>query len=145
MHPSASRLTRRPLRPTLTCSIARRYAPAVRGVDGPCFVDGPRADARPPPAVHLLVAGRPVGLAAKEYALLVHLSGDPTRVFTKAELLRDVWGYRALSRSRTLDCHAVRLRSKLRAAGEAPWLETVWGVGYRLAPAGLLAGERSAA
>src|SRR4051794_9478735 len=93
----------------------------------------------------VLVAGRPVGLAAKEYALLVHLSGDPTRLFTKAELLHDVWGYRALSRSRTLDCHAVRLRRKLRAAGEAPWLQTVWGVGYRLAPAGLLAGESSAA
>src|SRR3954449_1304735 len=92
----------------------------------------------------VLVAGRPVELAAKEYALLVHLAGDPTRLFTKAELLRDVWGYRALSRSRTVDSHAVRLRSKLRAAGEAPWLETVWGVGYRLAPAGLLADEGKA-
>src|SRR4051794_1834040 len=93
----------------------------------------------------VLVAGRPVELAAKEYALLVHLAGDPQRVFTKAELLRDVWGYRALSRSRRVDSHAARLRVKLRAAGEAPWVETVWGVGYRLAPAGLLAGERSAA
>src|SRR3954468_16099556 len=91
-------------------------------------------------AQSVLVAGRPVGLAAKEYALLVHLSGDPTRLFTKAELLRDVWGHRALSHSRTVDSHAVRLRGKLRAAGEAPWLETVWGVGYRLAPAGLLTG-----
>src|SRR3954471_24221369 len=93
----------------------------------------------------VLVAGRPVELAAKGYALLVALAGDPTRVFAKAELLRDVWGYRALSRSRTVDAHAVRLRAKLRAAGEAPWLETVWGVGYRLTPAGLLTGQRSAA
>src|SRR4051812_38087594 len=67
----------------------------------------------------VLVAGRPVELAAKEYALLAELAGDPTRVFTKDELLRDVWGFRARSMSRTLDAHAVRLRVKLRAAGEA--------------------------
>src|SRR4051812_21566915 len=93
----------------------------------------------------VLVAGRPVTLAAREYALLVHLAGDPAKVFTKAELLREVWGYRALSHSRTVDSHAARLRGKLRAAGDAPWVENVWGVGYRLAPAGLLADERTAA
>jgi DNA-binding response OmpR family regulator len=93
----------------------------------------------------VLVAGTPVALAAKEYALLVHLAGDPTRVFTKEELLRDVWAYRTRGVSRTLDAHAVRLRLKLRAAGQAHWVETVWGVGYRLAPVGLLAGDGSAA
>jgi DNA-binding response OmpR family regulator len=93
----------------------------------------------------VLVAGRPVALAAKEYALLVHLAGDPTRVFTKDELLRDVWGYRTRGISRTLDSHAARLRVKLRAVGEARWVENVWGVGYRLAPVGLIERERSAA
>ncbi len=93
----------------------------------------------------VLVAGRPVELAAKEYALLVHLAGDPTRVFTKDELLRDVWGFRTRGITRTLDSHAVRLRGKLRAAGEAHWVENVWGVGYRLAPVGLVESERSAA
>ena len=91
----------------------------------------------------VLVAGRHVELSAKEYALLVHLAQDPTRVYTKDELLRDVWGYRAHSRTRTLDAHAVRLRSKLRAAGQARWVENIWGVGYRLAPVGLLEHERS--
>ena len=91
----------------------------------------------------VLVAGRHVELAAKEYALLVHLAHDPTRVYTKDELLRDVWGYRAHSRTRTLDAHAHRLRGKLRAAGQARWVENVWGVGYRLAPVGLIAREPS--
>ena len=91
----------------------------------------------------VLVAGRPVELAAKEYALLVHMAGDPVRVFTKQELLRDVWGYRTDGVTRTLDSHAARLRVKLRAAGEAQWVENIWGVGYRLAPVGLLEHERS--
>jgi DNA-binding response OmpR family regulator len=52
-----------------------------------------------------------------------------------------VWGYRTPGVSRTLDSHAVRLR----AAGQAHWVENVWGVGYRLAPVGLIERERSAA
>ena len=77
--------------------------------------------------------GRRVTLARKEYELLVELASDPARVFTKEELMRDVWGYRSTVYSRTLDAHASRLRRKLRA--EAPELElvdNVWGVGYRL-------------
>lgn len=93
----------------------------------------------------VLVAGRPVELTAKEYALLVHLAGDPTRVFTKDELLRDVWAYRTRGVTRTLDAHAVRLRHKLRAAGHAHWVQNVWGVGYRLAPDGLIEREPGAA
>jgi DNA-binding response OmpR family regulator len=81
-------------------------------------------------------SGTRVGLAAREYALLVHLAGDPTKVFTKSELLRDLWGFHARGTTRTLEAHAIRLRTKLRAAGETSWLETVWGVGYRLAPIG---------
>jgi DNA-binding response OmpR family regulator len=54
-------------------------------------------------------------------------------VFTKEELLRDVWGYRTRSRTRTLDAHASRLRRKLRAAApQASLIENQWGVGYRL-------------
>jgi DNA-binding response OmpR family regulator len=54
-------------------------------------------------------------------------------VLTKAELLHDVWDYRAAARTRTLDSHASRLRRKLRAAGSGvPLVENVWGVGYRL-------------
>jgi DNA-binding response OmpR family regulator len=79
------------------------------------------------------VAGSTVDLSQKEYALLVRLAREPTRVLTKDELLRDVWGYLAHSRTRTLDSHASRLRCKLRGAdAEAPYVENVWGVGYRL-------------
>jgi DNA-binding response OmpR family regulator len=79
------------------------------------------------------VAGVCVRLAQKEYELLVRLAREPERVFTKAELLHDVWGYRAKARTRTLDSHASRLRRKLREAGAPVALvENVWGVGYRL-------------
>ena len=53
-------------------------------------------------------------------------------MFTKNELLRDVWGYRADARTRTLDSHASRLRRKLALAGAADCVLNVWGVGYRL-------------
>jgi DNA-binding response OmpR family regulator len=71
-------------------------------------------------------------VSAKEYALLAHLATDPTCVFTKHELLRDVWGFRAPGRTRTLDSHACRLRHKLAHPGHGDFVENVWGVGYRL-------------
>jgi DNA-binding response OmpR family regulator len=67
-----------------------------------------------------------------EWQLLHVLAQEPVRVFTKAELLRDVWGFKHLSRSRTLDSHAVRLRKKLAEAGLPGYIINVWGVGYRL-------------
>jgi DNA-binding response OmpR family regulator len=78
------------------------------------------------------VGGEPTQLSAKEYDLLVALAEEPERVFKKEELLRDVWGFRSLGRTRTLDSHASRLRRKLNAAGEAEYVLNVWGVGYRL-------------
>ena len=76
--------------------------------------------------------GQAVPLATKDYELLVKLAGEPTRVFTKEQLLRDVWGFRSLGRTRTLDSHASRLRRKLAAVSERPYVINVWGVGYRL-------------
>ena len=77
------------------------------------------------------VAGRPVTLANKEFELLRALAADPRRVFTKEELLRDVWGFRSMGRTRTLDSHASRLRRKLDPeAGR--FVRNCWGVGYRL-------------
>jgi DNA-binding response OmpR family regulator len=73
-----------------------------------------------------------VSLAGKEYELLLKLMTDPTRVFTKEQLLREVWGFRSLGRTRTLDSHASRLRRKLTAAGAGSVVINVWGVGYRL-------------
>ena len=80
------------------------------------------------------LAGRPVHLAAKEFALLHALAADPGRVHPKAELLRNVWGYRAAGTTRTVDTHACRLRRKLSGDG-APAIVNVRGVGYRLTEA----------
>ena len=78
--------------------------------------------------------GAPVALSAKEFSLLHMLASDPTRVFSKAELLRDVWGYMASGNSRTVDAHACRLRRKLSGAGRR-YVVNVRGVGYRLTEA----------
>jgi DNA-binding response OmpR family regulator len=80
------------------------------------------------------VGERLVELAGMEYALLVHLAREPTRVYTKVELLRDVWHFQAEGRTRTLDPHACRLRRKLADAGAPRLVQAIWGVGYRLAP-----------
>jgi DNA-binding response OmpR family regulator len=74
-----------------------------------------------------------IDLSGKEYELLLKLASEPYRVFTKEELLRQVWGYRSLGRTRTLDSHASRLRRKLQAAAApGPFVINVWGVGYKL-------------
>ena len=73
-----------------------------------------------------------VALAGKEYELLLKLMTDQTRVFTKEQLLREVWGFRSLGRTRTLDSHASRLRRKLGAVASGVFVVNVWGVGYRL-------------
>lgn len=75
--------------------------------------------------------GAPVHLSAKEFALVQALAADPTRVFGKAELLRDVWGYLSIGNTRTLDAHACRVRKKF-AASSRRWLVNVRGVGYKL-------------
>jgi DNA-binding response OmpR family regulator len=77
------------------------------------------------------VAGEPVSLSKKEFALLRALAGDPTRVFTREELLRGVWGFVAMGQTRTLDSHAFRLRQKLNRS-DARYVINVWGIGYRL-------------
>ena len=73
-----------------------------------------------------------VELPAREYELLRTLAREPTRVFTREELLRDVWGHGHSGRTRTLDSHAYRLRRRLTDAGAEGLLRTVWGIGFRL-------------
>jgi DNA-binding response OmpR family regulator len=75
--------------------------------------------------------GERVDLSQKEFALLRMLAADPTRVFTKEELLRTIWGFRSMGTTRTLDSHACRLRHKLGRHGHR-FIVNVWGVGYRL-------------
>jgi DNA-binding response OmpR family regulator len=84
-----------------------------------------------PVAREVRLRGARVTLSAKEFALLQQLASEPKRVWTKAELLRDVWGFRALGATRTLDSHACRLRQKLSVRGDR-FVINVWGVGYRL-------------
>lgn len=82
------------------------------------------------------VGGEPVSLSKKEFALLRALAGQPTKVFTREELLRGVWGFVAMGQTRTLDSHAFRLRQKLNRTQDR-FVVNVWGVGYRLIDGGL--------
>ncbi|MDQ5894968.1 MAG: two-component system, OmpR family, phosphate regulon response regulator PhoB [Actinomycetota bacterium] len=77
------------------------------------------------------VAGRPVPLSVKEFGLLSLLATEPTRVFSKEELLQEVWGYRSMNHTRTLEAHCSRLRRKLDPDG-GKYVVNCWGVGYRL-------------
>jgi DNA-binding response OmpR family regulator len=80
----------------------------------------------------VMVGDREVHLAQKEFTLLRVLASDPTRVFSKDELIRDIWGSRVLSsKSRTLESHASRLRRKLDPDGQK-YVVNTWGIGYRL-------------
>jgi len=84
-----------------------------------------------PASREVRLRGERVSLSQKEFALLKALGAEPTRVFTKEELLRDVWGFRSMGTTRTLDSHACRLRHKLGGQGDR-FVVNVWGVGYRL-------------
>jgi DNA-binding response OmpR family regulator len=96
--------------------------------EGPCRVGEIVID---PGRRRVRVGDRDVELSNKEFALLRALAADPTKVFSKEELLRDVWGYRSLGRTRTLDSHASRLRRKLDPE-HCRFVVNCWGVGYRL-------------
>jgi DNA-binding response OmpR family regulator len=85
-----------------------------------------------PGALEAQYAGSRLKLSRLEFALLCRLADDPLRVFTKRELLREVWGYPAEVRTRTLDAHACRLRRKLERVGAAGHVVNRRGVGYRL-------------
>lgn len=78
------------------------------------------------------IGGELVPLPARQFDLLAKLASRPTHVFPKEELLKDVWGYRSIGRTRTLDSHASRLRRKLADATDTPYILNIWGVGYRL-------------
>ena len=113
-------------------ALLRRCPPRHRATRGRAARDRPRG------APRARWHGREVELSAKEYALLVKLASDPDRVFTREQLLRDVWGFRTYVPTRTLESHASRVRRKLAAAGLPGWVVNVWGVGYKLrhVPAG---------
>jgi DNA-binding response OmpR family regulator len=84
-----------------------------------------------PPRHRVTVDGRPIPLSKKEFALVRILASDPTRVFSKEELLAAVWAYRGPSKTRTLDSHASRLRRKLDPE-HGRYVINCWSIGYRL-------------
>lgn len=79
----------------------------------------------------LLVDGKRVDTPPKELELLYHLAASPNRVFTRNQLLDEVWGFDYFGDSRTVDVHVKRLREKLEGVSDKWALKTVWGVGYK--------------
>jgi DNA-binding response OmpR family regulator len=114
--------------PELRARIGAVLRRRTTGVEGPCRVGDLLID---PLRRKVTVGEREVQLAKKEFTLLRILASDPTRVFSKEELLRDVWGFRSPGRTRTLDSHASRLRRKLDPE-HSRYVVNCWGVGYRL-------------
>jgi DNA-binding response OmpR family regulator len=102
----------------------RRLATGERLEAGPIVVDQRTRT--------VAVRERTVRLSRREFELCAMLARDPQRVFTKEELLREVWGIRTRVRTRTLDSHVSRLRVKLSGDPRDRFVVNVWGVGYRL-------------
>jgi DNA-binding response OmpR family regulator len=96
--------------------------------EGPCRVGEIVVD---PARRKTWMGEREVRLSNKEFSLLRMLASDPHRVFSKGELLEEIWGYRTPARTRTLDSHASRLRRKLDPT-LGRYVVNCWGVGYRL-------------
>ena len=89
-------------------------------------------------AYDLVIKGKRVDAPPKEIELLYFLASSPNRVFTRAQLLDEVWGFDYFGDSRTVDVHIKRLREKLEGVSDQWRLKTVWGVGYKfeVSPAG---------
>ena len=82
-------------------------------------------------AFELIIDGRKVDTPPKEMELLFYLASSPNRVYTRNQLLDEVWGFDYFGDSRTVDVHVKRLREKLEGVSESWNLKTVWGVGYK--------------
>ena len=82
-------------------------------------------------AFELIIDGKKVDAPPKEMELLFYLASTPNRVYTRNQLLDEVWGFDYFGDSRTVDVHIKRLREKLEGVSEKWSLKTVWGVGYK--------------
>ena len=105
----------------------RRYAPETVSSKRLVF-DGLVIDME---AYDLTVAGKKVDTPPKEIELLYFLASNPNRVFTRSQLLDEVWGFDYFGDTRTIDVHVKRLREKLENVSDEWDLATVWGVGYK--------------
>ena len=84
-----------------------------------------------PSNYEVLINNIRVHLRFKEYELLLLLASNPGRVYDRATLLNQIWGYDYFGGTRTVDVHIRRLRSKIENNSENPYIETIWNVGYR--------------
>ena len=84
-----------------------------------------------PSNYEVLINNTRVNLRFKEYELLLLLASNPGRVYDRATLLNQIWGYDYFGGTRTVDVHIRRLRSKIENNAENPYIETIWNVGYR--------------
>ena len=82
-------------------------------------------------AFELIIDGKKVDAPPKEMELLFYLASSPNRVYTRNQLLDEVWGFDYFGDSRTVDVHVKRLREKLEGVSDQWNLKTVWGVGYK--------------
>ncbi len=114
--------------PELRARVAAVLRRRSDGREGPCRVGEIVVD---PARRKTWVGQREVSLSNKEFSLLRVLASDPQKVFSKPDLLSEVWGYRTPARTRTLDSHASRLRRKLDP-DNGRYVVNCWGVGYRL-------------
>ena len=106
-------------------AVFRRFAPEE---SGKISFDKLTVDKQ---AYDLSVDGKRVDAPPKEIELLYFLASSPNRVFTRAQLLDDVWGFDYFGDTRTVDVHVKRLREKLEGVSDKWELKTVWGVGYK--------------
>ena len=109
-------------------AVLRRCNPEESGKDGVIQFENLSLDMS---RYELKVKGKVVEAPPKELELLAYLAGHPNRVFTRDQLLDEVWGFEYYGDSRTIDVHIKRLREKLEGASDQWSLKTVWGVGYK--------------
>jgi DNA-binding response OmpR family regulator len=111
----------------IRAAAAAAAAPAQRVIE----VDGLRIDLQ---RHEVLLGGQPIELTAKEFDLLACFARSPGRVFTRSQLLDQVWGYTHSGYEHTVNSHINRLRNKIeRDPANPDYVQTVWGVGYRFA------------
>ena len=109
-------------------AVLRRCNPEESGKEGVIQFENLSLDMS---RYELKVKGKVVEAPPKELELLAYLAGHPNRVFTRDQLLDEVWGFEYYGDSRTIDVHIKRLREKLEGASDQWSLKTVWGVGYK--------------
>jgi len=84
-----------------------------------------------PTARKVMVDGKEIALTPKEFNLLYYLAGNPGRVYTREQILENIWGYDYFGDLRTVDTHVKKLREKLGRDDGPDYINTVWGVGYK--------------